>query len=91
MGTPQVSPAFSRAWDAHATDYAHLFAPLTGHIARTMVTLVEGRLPSAPQFLGIACGACDRHRRSKLLSQARGGFCALHGRLSSHGGWPCPI
>ena len=91
MGTPQVSPTLSQAWDEYATDHEHLLAPLTGHIALTMVTLVEVRLPSAPQLLNIACGPCDRRRRSRRVREARGGFCARHGRLSSHGGWPCPI
>ncbi|MCG8354913.1 MAG: class I SAM-dependent methyltransferase [Kiloniellales bacterium] len=72
MATPQVSPTPSQAWDAHATDYARLFAPLTGHIARTMVTLVEGRLPSAPRILDIACGPGD-------LAVAAAGLCARRG------------
>ncbi|MDX8351730.1 class I SAM-dependent methyltransferase [Cognatiyoonia sp. IB215182] len=47
------------AWDAHADDYMRLFSPLTGHIARGMVALVQSRLPDAPCLLDIACGPGD--------------------------------
>lgn len=59
-------------WDAHAADYARLFAPMTGHIARSMVTLVEGRLPNAPHILDIACGPGD-------LAVAAAEVCAIRG------------
>ena len=62
-------------WDAHAADYTRLFAPLTGHIARSMVSLVEGRLPDAPRMLDIACGPGD-------LAVAAAELCAERGRGS---------
>ena len=46
-------------WDSHADDYARLFSSVTGHIARGMVTLVQGRLPTNPRILDIACGPGD--------------------------------
>ena len=55
----QDASTTARGWDAHAADYARLFAPLTGHVARSMLSLVQGRLPSAPRILDIACGPGD--------------------------------
>lgn len=43
-------------WDTHAQEYAQLAAPLTGHVARTMLRMVEARLPPSPRILDIACG-----------------------------------
>ena len=38
MSMPARTDAARAAeWDAHSADYASLFAPLTGHIARSMV------------------------------------------------------
>lgn len=60
MDRPVVShqPSAKR-WDAHAKDYVELFAPLTGHVARAMVTIVQDRLPASPKLLDIACGPGD--------------------------------
>lgn len=44
------------AWDRHAPTYSQLFAPLTGFIARSMVTLAAPRLPPGARVLDIACG-----------------------------------
>ena len=49
----------AQGWDAHAADYARLFSPLTGHIARGMVALIQARLPEEPHILDIACGPGD--------------------------------
>jgi enediyne biosynthesis protein CalE5 len=46
----------ARAWDRHASTYSELFAPLTGYIARAMLTLAGPRLPLAARVLDIACG-----------------------------------
>lgn len=46
----------ARAWDRHAPTYSQLFAPLTGFIARSMVTLAAPRLPRGARVLDIACG-----------------------------------
>lgn len=62
----------AQEWDAHAADYARLFAPLTGHIARSMILLVQDRLPSAPVILDIACGPGD-------LAVAAANLCAERG------------
>lgn len=59
MTKPALDPANAQGWDAHAADYARLFSPLTGHVARTMFAMVEGRLPQAPRILDIACGPGD--------------------------------
>lgn len=59
-------------WDSHADDYARLFSSVTGHIARGMVTLVQGRLPQSPRILDIACGPGD-------LSVAAANLCARLG------------
>lgn len=61
------------SWDAHAADYARLFAPVTGHIARSMVSLVAGRLPDAPRMLDIACGPGDLAVAAAQLCAERGG------------------
>jgi len=47
----------ARAWDRHAPTYSQLFAPLTGFIARSMVTLAAPRLPLGARVLDIACGS----------------------------------
>ena len=47
----------ARAWDSHAPTYARLFAPLTGFIARSMVSLAGPRLPPGARVLDIACGS----------------------------------
>ena len=52
-------PTTAQGWDTHAEDYARLFAPLTGHIARSMLCMVQRRLPPAPRILDIACGPGD--------------------------------
>ncbi len=69
---PQDDSTTADGWDAHAAQYARLFAPLTGHIARSMLCLVQGRLPSAPRILDIACGPGD-------LSVAAANLCAYRG------------
>ncbi|MEL6437035.1 MAG: class I SAM-dependent methyltransferase [Pseudomonadota bacterium] len=46
-------------WDAHSAEYAQLFSPMTGHVARTMLGLVSARLPKSPAMLDIACGPGD--------------------------------
>ncbi len=51
---PQEAAA---AWDEHAPTYARLFAPLTGFIARSMLHMVESRLPPKAALLDIACGS----------------------------------
>lgn len=67
-------PSTAASWDAHARDYARLFAPLTGHIARAMVALVEARLPAAPRLLDIACGPGDLAvAAARLCEGPRGG------------------
>ena len=45
------------AWDQHALTYSQLFAPLTGFVARSMLSLAAPRLPAAAQLLDIACGS----------------------------------
>lgn len=45
-------------WDAHSADYARLVSLLTGHIARTMVAMVQDRLPGAPRILDRETTAC---------------------------------
>ena len=80
---PQVSPTTAQAWDAHAADYARLFAPLTGHIARSMLSLVEGRLPSAPRILDIACGPGDLAVAAARLCAKRGAGSVLASDISS--------
>ncbi len=45
------------AWDKHAPTYARLFEPLTGFIARSMLHMVESRLPPQAALLDIACGS----------------------------------
>jgi len=50
-------PASDDPWGGHASIYDRLFAPVTGHIARSMVTMVEQRLPDNAQLLDIACGS----------------------------------
>ncbi len=65
-------PTTAQGWDAHAADYARLFSPLTGHIARSMVCMVQGRLPLAPRMLDIACGPGD-------LAVAAANVCAAQG------------
>lgn len=67
-----ADPATAQMWDAHASDYARLFGPLTGHFARTMLRMVEGRLPPAPRILDIACGPGD-------LAVAAANLCASRG------------
>ncbi|MEM6787437.1 MAG: methyltransferase domain-containing protein [Myxococcota bacterium] len=44
-------------WGAHAPTYDRLYAPLTGHVGRTMVTMTEARLPEHAQVLDIATGS----------------------------------
>jgi ubiquinone/menaquinone biosynthesis C-methylase UbiE len=63
----------ARAWDRHAPTYSKLFAPLTGFIARSMVTLAAPRLPPGARVLDIACGtgavtlpAIERARAERL-------------------------
>ncbi len=68
----QDASTAARRWDAHAAEYARLFAPLTGHIARSMLSLVQSRLPSAPRILDIDCGPGD-------LSVAAARLCADRG------------
>lgn len=62
-------PEVAEGWDAHANDYARLFSPVTGHISRAMVALVQGRLPDKPRILDVACGPGD-------LSVAAANLCA---------------
>ncbi len=69
----------SSAWSKHATAYARTFAPLTGHLARSLFALVEARLPAPARVLDIACGAGElsvaaaRHlRRVEAESGVRG-------------------
>lgn len=62
----------AEGWDAHADDYARLFSSVTGHIARGMVSLVQARLPAAPQILDVACGPGD-------LAVAAANYCASLG------------
>lgn len=62
----------AEAWDTHAAAYARLFSPLTGHVARGMVALIEGRLQAAPAILDIACGPGD-------LAVAAAELCARQG------------
>ncbi len=69
--------ATARMWDAHAPDYAQLFAPLTGHVARTMLRMVEDRLPPAPRILDIACGPGDLAVAAASLCADRGGGAVL--------------
>ena len=70
------------AWDAHAADYARLYAPLTGHVARAMVRLVEARLPPEPRPLDIACGPGDLALTAAELCAERGGGSVLATDLS---------
>jgi len=65
-------PTIAEEWDAHAADYARLFAPLTGHIARSMLSMVQERLPSAPRILDIACGPGDLAVAAAHLCAERG-------------------
>ncbi len=44
-------------WDRHAPTYARLFGTLTGYIGRSMVHMVDARLPAHARILDIACGA----------------------------------
>jgi SAM-dependent methyltransferase len=67
-----IADVAAAAWDAHSADYVRLFAPLTGHVARTMVALVQERLPNAPQILDIACGPGDLSVAAAHLCAARG-------------------
>lgn len=64
-------------WDAHAADYARLFAPLTGHVERSIVALVEGHLPNAARILDIACGPGDIAVAAAQLCAERGGDSVL--------------
>ena len=66
------APSIARYWDAHAADYARLFTPLTGHVARTMLALIQERLPRGPRILDIACGPGN-------LAVAAAQICADHG------------
>lgn len=61
-----------RPGGAHAGDHARLFAPLTGHVARAMVRLVEARLPPAPRILDVACGPGDLAVAAARLRVERG-------------------
>ncbi len=72
MIKPAPDPAAADDWDAHAADYANLFSPVTGHVARTMFAMVEDRLPYAPRILDIACGPGD-------LAVAAARYCADRG------------
>lgn len=47
----------ARAWDDHADTYASLFAPLTGYIAKAMLTTAETRLRPGAKILDVACGS----------------------------------
>lgn len=44
-----IHPMTAESWDEHATDYTRLFAPLTGHFVRGMISLVQARLPAGPE------------------------------------------
>ncbi len=74
MTSQTADPAAAQQWDAHASDYARLFSPLTGHVARGMVALVEGRLPPAARILDIACGPGDLAvAAAELCARQKGG------------------
>lgn len=67
------------AWSTYSAAYARTFAPLTGHLARSLFALVEARLPAPARVLDIACGAGElavaaaRHlRRVEAESGVRG-------------------
>ncbi len=51
-----LSPEPTDDWSNHAQDYQRLFAPLTGYIGRSMVRVIERRLPANPRILDVACG-----------------------------------
>lgn len=44
-------------WGEHASTYDRVFAPLTGYIARSMLAMIEARLPADARVLDIACGS----------------------------------
>lgn len=50
--TPAPDP-----WGGHATTYDRTFAPLTGHIARNLLALLEPQLVVGARVLDIACGS----------------------------------
>lgn len=52
MTSPDTDP-----WGAHASTYDRLFAPGTGYIARSLLTMTDTRLPADAQILDIACGS----------------------------------
>lgn len=56
---PAAAADPAAAWDAHAADYARVFAPLTGYVGQTMVRMLEARLPTPARLLDIACGPGD--------------------------------
>ncbi|MEM1065489.1 MAG: methyltransferase domain-containing protein [Pseudomonadota bacterium] len=73
-GPSRLDPDTAAQWDGHAKTYAQLFAPLTGHIARSMLGLIEARLPPAPRILDIACGPGDLAvAAARLCADRRGG------------------
>jgi ubiquinone/menaquinone biosynthesis C-methylase UbiE len=66
-------------WDRHADTYAKLFAPLTGYIARSMLRMVDSRLPARATILDIACGtgaltlpAVERSLRERAATGSAG-------------------
>lgn len=44
-------------WGAHASCYDEVFAPLTGYIARSMLSVAEAQIPEEAHVLDVACGS----------------------------------
>lgn len=57
MSVDESDVRMADPWGAHASAYDRVFAPLTGYVARSMVAMVEARLPDDARILDVACGS----------------------------------
>ncbi|MCU0647054.1 MAG: methyltransferase domain-containing protein [Gemmatimonadaceae bacterium] len=69
------------AWDAHAADYARVFAPVTGFIAQNMFRMTAARLPAQSRILDVACGAGELTIAAALHARSMDNAPSAHGTI----------